>query len=60
MPIIMGTFLGIRKMCNAPVESFQSGGILWFQDLTLADPFYIMPILCAGTIFIMIRVCVFF
>jgi YidC/Oxa1 family membrane protein insertase len=29
--------------------SFASGGILWFKDLTAADPYYILPILSAVT-----------
>src|SRR5215204_5211623 len=29
--------------------SFASGGLLWFKDLTAADPYYILPILSALT-----------
>lgn len=42
---MISTFLGIRKMCKLPVESMKEGGTLWFSDLTIADPFYILPTL---------------
>ena len=32
-------------MCNLPVESMSEGGIFWFQNLTVADPTYILPTL---------------
>ncbi|KAL5478842.1 hypothetical protein ACEPAI_2119 [Sanghuangporus weigelae] len=40
----LGLFLGIRRMCLAPVEQLKVGGIAWFMDLTVADPYYILPI----------------
>ena len=43
-------FFGIRGMCNAPVESMKTGGLLWFPDLTLADPFCALPLLTASTL----------
>ena len=42
-------FFGIRGMVGAPVQSLTTGGILWFPDLTLADPTFILPILTAST-----------
>lgn len=35
------------------IESFKTGGILWFTDLTAQDPYFILPILafCAGNAF---------
>ena len=31
-------------MATLPVESMKTGGALWFTDLTLPDPFYMLPI----------------
>jgi len=45
-------FFGIRGMVGAPVQSLTTGGILWFPDLTLADPTFILPILTASTLFL--------
>ena len=53
---MMSTFFGIRNMCDLPVESFRTGGALWFQDLTITDPFFILPIISASTLFIMLQV----
>lgn len=50
MPIFLSYFIGIRRMVNAPVESLHTGGIWWFTDLTLADPYYILPIVCSATL----------
>ncbi|EJD05022.1 uncharacterized protein FOMMEDRAFT_166725 [Fomitiporia mediterranea MF3/22] len=39
-----GFFLGLRRMCNAPVEQLKVGGFNWITDLTATDPFYILPL----------------
>jgi YidC/Oxa1 family membrane protein insertase len=55
MPIFIGIFYVIRKFGGTPgrtapeYESFTSGGILWFQDLSHADPTYLLPIISAVT-----------
>lgn len=48
MPIFIGMFYVIRSFGDTH-PSFTSGGILWFQDLSAYDPFYILPILSAVT-----------
>lgn len=30
------------------VPSMVDGGLLWFTDLTVADPYYILPVVCTG------------
>jgi YidC/Oxa1 family membrane protein insertase len=35
---------------NLSMESFKDGGALWFQDLTIADPTYILPIISTSLI----------
>lgn len=42
-PIFISMFMGLRQMVNAPVLSLTSGGILWFTDLTVHDPYFILP-----------------
>jgi YidC/Oxa1 family membrane protein insertase len=55
MPIFIGIFYVIRKFGGTPgrtppeYESFTQGGILWFQDLSQADPYYLLPIISAVT-----------
>lgn len=43
-------------MANAPVESMKHGGFLWLQDLTIHDPYYVMPIVCSITMYITIEI----
>ncbi|XP_010544814.1 PREDICTED: mitochondrial inner membrane protein OXA1-like [Tarenaya hassleriana] len=40
--IYISTFLAIRNMAQK-MPSFESGGILWFTDLTTPDSFYVLP-----------------
>ncbi|XP_059480019.1 mitochondrial inner membrane protein OXA1L [Neocloeon triangulifer] len=49
-PIFISFFVGLRKMANAPVESFHTGGMLWFTDLTVCDPYYILPVITSVTL----------
>lgn len=44
MPFVVTIFVGLRQMANLPVPSFKDAGFLWFADLTIADPFYILPV----------------
>ncbi|THH07594.1 hypothetical protein EW145_g3267 [Phellinidium pouzarii] len=41
----IGFFFGLRRMCDAPVVQLQSGGFSWITDLTVADPYYISPMM---------------
>ncbi|KAI9543284.1 hypothetical protein NQZ68_011933 [Dissostichus eleginoides] len=54
-PIFISFFIGLRKMSELPVPSMQSGGLLWFPDLTAADPFYILPVIVTGTMFFILE-----
>jgi YidC/Oxa1 family membrane protein insertase len=58
MPIFIGIFYVIRQFGGyslggrtvpAQYPSFREGGILWFQNLSVADPYYILPVLSALT-----------
>ncbi|KAF0877907.1 mitochondrial inner membrane protein OXA1L [Crocuta crocuta] len=48
-PIFISFFIALREMANLPVPSLQTGGLLWFQDLTLSDPTYILPLVVTAT-----------
>jgi YidC/Oxa1 family membrane protein insertase len=58
MPIFIGIFYVIREFGGYSLggrtvppayPSFHEGGILWFQNLSVADPYYILPVLSALT-----------
>ncbi len=42
-PIFLGLFYTIKEFEN--LQSFTSGGLLWFKDLTMADPYFILPLI---------------
>jgi YidC/Oxa1 family membrane protein insertase len=48
MPVFITMYYVIRSF-DQTQPSFASGGILWFKDLTVADPFYVLPVLSAAT-----------
>ncbi|XP_003700990.1 OXA1L mitochondrial inner membrane protein [Megachile rotundata] len=37
-------FIALREMALLPVESLKTGGLWWFTDLTVPDPYYVLPI----------------
>ncbi|XP_077170186.1 mitochondrial inner membrane protein OXA1L [Paroedura picta] len=43
-PVFISFFIALRKMAELPVPSMQTGGLWWFADLTVADPYYILPL----------------
>ncbi|WP_053058049.1 YidC/Oxa1 family membrane protein insertase [Rubrobacter aplysinae] len=60
MPIFIGIFYTIREfggtsgMIGVPdtagtIESFTSGGMLWFQNLSQPDPLFLLPVISAVT-----------
>ena len=56
MPIIIGIFYVVRKFGGDPLRdvppeypSFHTGGLFWFENLSVYDPYLILPILSAVT-----------
>ncbi|XP_034943447.1 mitochondrial inner membrane protein OXA1L [Chelonus insularis] len=54
-PIFASFFFGLKKMANLPVESMQTGGLWWFKDLTVSDPYFLLPLMTSGTLFLTIK-----
>jgi hypothetical protein len=52
----MGTFFLLREMSKIPVPGLETGGILWFKDLTVQDPYFLLPILSATLLHLVLRV----
>ncbi|KAM9202942.1 mitochondrial inner membrane protein OXA1L isoform 1-T1 [Dugong dugon] len=48
-PIFLSFFIALREMANLPVPSLQTGGLWWFQDLTVSDPTYVLPLVVTAT-----------
>lgn len=43
-PLGFGSFRLLRNMALLPVPGLDEGGLLWISDLTLSDPYFILPI----------------
>jgi YidC/Oxa1 family membrane protein insertase len=51
-----GTFVLLRAMGKVPVPGLETGGILWFHNLTIADPYFILPATTALALHWVLRV----
>ncbi|ELT87155.1 hypothetical protein CAPTEDRAFT_171303 [Capitella teleta] len=49
-PIFLSVYYGIRSMVNVPVQSMTTGGLLWFTDLTIPDPYFLLPVMTSLTL----------
>jgi len=48
LPITLGLFFAVQKLCTLPVEQLKFSGVSFLPDLTATDPTYLMPlVLCA-------------
>ena len=50
LPIFLVLYYTIREFDK--LESFRTGGLFWFQDLTVFDPLYILPVVYIATMMI--------
>lgn len=50
LPIFLVLYYTIREFDR--LESFRTGGLFWFQDLTVFDPLYILPVVYIATMMI--------
>ena len=60
IPLTFGSFRVLRNMAELPVPAFETEKWLWTQDLTLGDPYYILPVFNAVTSYFIIKVRLFF
>jgi YidC/Oxa1 family membrane protein insertase len=44
LPLFLGMFFGLKKMPHIYHDEFATGGMFWFTDLTVTDPYYILPV----------------
>ena len=59
VPISMGLFLGIKKLCDFPLEQLKVGGTGWITDLTVADPTYALSLAMVAMIHVQLSVSVY-
>jgi YidC/Oxa1 family membrane protein insertase len=51
-----GSFKLLRAMSALPVPSMEAGGLLWFSNLTIPDPYFLIPMATAGVLHWLLRV----
>ena len=56
VPLAYGMFRLTRNMASLPVPGFEDGGVLWFRDLTVSDPFFLLPMITGISTFYMFKV----
>ncbi|GAB4820631.1 hypothetical protein N2152v2_007677 [Parachlorella kessleri] len=49
LPVFVGFFSALRGFAEVKVPSLVEGGAFWFPDLTVADPYYLLPVLSSLT-----------
>lgn len=56
IPLFVGGMRLMRTMAALPVPGLDSAGVLWFTDLTVPDPLYILPLVGTAVMILGIRV----
>jgi YidC/Oxa1 family membrane protein insertase len=47
LPVSLGMFFGVKRLCVLPLEQLHQSGVSFLPDLTVADPYYVLPIASA-------------
>ncbi|KAJ5176808.1 uncharacterized protein N7482_002685 [Penicillium canariense] len=55
IPLGYGIFRVVRGMTSLPVPALLSESALWLNDLTVADPFYAIPVITAGCLYMTLK-----
>lgn len=55
IPAFATFFMALKTLAEFPVQSFKTGGLLWFTDLTIHDPHFILPVFCCSTMLLVIE-----
>jgi len=51
IPVFYGFYKNLRGMSDIPIPGLTEGGLSWFTDLSVADPFYLLPITTSAALF---------
>ena len=56
LPISLGLFFGVKRLCEFPLEQLKVGGYGWITDLTVSDPTYVLPLTMAALLSVQLSV----
>lgn len=54
-PMFMSLFFLLRRISYHPVEALTTGGAFWFTNLTVPDPFFILPIMTSTSMWLLME-----
>jgi YidC/Oxa1 family membrane protein insertase len=53
-----GAWRAIGGLSKLPAPGMSTDGWAWFTDLTVADPYYLLPVMTGGVLFVLMKVSV--
>ena len=56
IPLGFGIFRLLRGMTALPVPGLEDGGLAWMKDLTMSDPFFILPVVTVAAFHYTVKV----
>ena len=56
LPVTLGMFFGVKRLCTLPLEQLHWSGVSFLPDLTVADPFYVLPVAAAVLMNVQLKV----
>jgi len=59
IPVTLGMFFGVKKMCDLPVVQLAQSGLGMLPDLTVPDPYMILPVVLCAAVNMQIQVSTF-
>jgi YidC/Oxa1 family membrane protein insertase len=56
LPVTLGMFFAVKRLCALPLEQLHWSGVSFLPDLTVPDPYYVLPIAAAVLMNVQLRV----
>lgn len=56
MPLFISFFFALRGMAAAGLPDFATGGLAWFTNLSVPDPYYVLPVVSAAATLAVLQV----
>jgi YidC/Oxa1 family membrane protein insertase len=56
IPLFIGMFFGLKKVSTYFPEELKVGGMFWFVDLSVPDPYYVLPLTASATFLILVEI----
>ena len=56
IPLFIGMFFGLKKVSMYFPEELKAGGMFWFVDLSVPDPYYILPLMSSATFLLLVEI----